>query len=191
MTETTYLVHHGVKGMKWGVRRTPAQLGYNDSDTKVTKGVKKDYNTLSKKEFRQKYKTSKRTYAKRVEKSATGDPFRDRRAKMQKSAVGQAMFDVSAKAEANQRVNERLNKKAAAIDAKRSTGRKIVNRILLGQASQSYDRLVASGVSKRGAAAVTVLLGGRAADNIAANRYRNSSAGKRTYSKTMRDYYDD
>lgn len=28
MTENLYLVHHGVKGMKWGVRRTPAQLGH-------------------------------------------------------------------------------------------------------------------------------------------------------------------
>ena len=23
-----YLMHHGVKGQKWGVRRTPAQLGH-------------------------------------------------------------------------------------------------------------------------------------------------------------------
>lgn len=26
--ETDYLAHHGIKGQKWGVRRTPQQLGY-------------------------------------------------------------------------------------------------------------------------------------------------------------------
>ena len=28
---TTYLMHHGVKGQRWGVRRTPEQLGYRQS----------------------------------------------------------------------------------------------------------------------------------------------------------------
>lgn len=28
MTENTYLAHHGIKGVKWGVRRTPEQLGH-------------------------------------------------------------------------------------------------------------------------------------------------------------------
>lgn len=31
------LYHHGIKGMKWGVRRTPAQLGHNPSSMKNNK----------------------------------------------------------------------------------------------------------------------------------------------------------
>ena len=33
-----YLMHHGVKGMKWGVRRTPQQLGYRTAFGKVGLG---------------------------------------------------------------------------------------------------------------------------------------------------------
>lgn len=33
-----YLMHHGVKGMKWGVRKTPEQLGYRSPAEKVALG---------------------------------------------------------------------------------------------------------------------------------------------------------
>lgn len=32
------LMHYGVKGMKWGIRRTPAQLGHKTSSKKTEKG---------------------------------------------------------------------------------------------------------------------------------------------------------
>lgn len=65
--------HHGIKGQKWGVRRTPEQLGYSKSDSPMTKRVKKDYNSMDNREFKGKYGVSKKKYAKRVEKY--GDPY--------------------------------------------------------------------------------------------------------------------
>lgn len=80
--QTDYLAHHGILGMKWGVRRyqnkdgsltEAGKMRYIDTDTNVTKNVKKDYNDLSDEDFRRKYSTTKKTYAKRVEKY--GDPY--------------------------------------------------------------------------------------------------------------------
>lgn len=37
-----YLEHHGIKGQKWGVRRTKAQLGYRVNNKKNKTGLVKD-----------------------------------------------------------------------------------------------------------------------------------------------------
>lgn len=41
MWEYNELYHHGIKGMKWGVRRTRAQLGYSSSPRKTKKQAQK------------------------------------------------------------------------------------------------------------------------------------------------------
>lgn len=83
--------HHGIKGMRWGVRRYQNEDGsltsagkkryksgdhMNDkdpSDSATTRRVKKDYNSMTDLEFRSKYQTSKETYRKRVNRY--GDPY--------------------------------------------------------------------------------------------------------------------
>lgn len=73
----TELMHYGVKGMKWGVRkkyRRGESMDANDmSDSKTTRRVKNDYNTMSDADFRRKYQTTKNTYRKRVNRY--GDPY--------------------------------------------------------------------------------------------------------------------
>ena len=36
------LYHHGIKGMKWGIRRTPAQLGHPTGKIDLNKTKRKD-----------------------------------------------------------------------------------------------------------------------------------------------------
>lgn len=89
------LYHHGIKGMKWGIRKyqnedgsltTAGRRRYGathnpdgsmktglKSDSDITKKVKNDYNKLSDSEFKAKYGASKETYNKRVKKYS--DPY--------------------------------------------------------------------------------------------------------------------
>lgn len=85
------LYHHGIKGQRWGIRRFQNEDGSltsagrkrykvgdkmdtNDpNDSAVTRKVKRNYNEMTDKEFVNRYKVSKKTYMKRVNKY--GDPY--------------------------------------------------------------------------------------------------------------------
>lgn len=86
------LAHHGILGQKWGVRRfqnedgsltgagrkrylSGEKMSSSKTDSKVTRKTKSDYNTMSDKEFKAKYQTSKETYRKRVNRY--GDPYKN------------------------------------------------------------------------------------------------------------------
>lgn len=218
--DNTYLMHHGVKGMHWGVRRyrnydgtltsagrkqnraekraerkaqraeikrykQGAKMVANKSDSIITKRAKNDYNNLSEGDFRRKYLTSKKTYAKRVVKSPTGDPFADTRNKMSANR-----FDKAVNREADYRTSVHLAEKAERINSNRSAGSKFVTTLATGRrGNTAYNTARAAGDSKLKATASTSLLGSEATMKRADRKYKNSAEGRRYTGRVKSDYY--
>ena len=144
------LMHYGVKGMRWGVRRYQNKEGTlnsagrkryqsTSSDSAVTKKVKKDLGSLSGSDFKKKYGTSTKTYMKRVDRY--GDPYMNApRAKIGK------FLNKHAKNNANryQRLqNQRLQKKADELMSKYGDKYKVEakdNKLMVTEVLPSGDK---------------------------------------------------
>lgn len=200
------LVHYGVLGMKWGVRKdgrpqgsgrgrigffdpTPNKLRVNNTDSAITKRVKQDYNKMNNQQFKQKYSGSKRTYAKRVAKSSTGDPYADRRAKMSKNKVTKSAWNAAVDQEIHAGTYYDLNMKANKINESRGTGSKVLTTLLAGKkGNTAYSMAKASGSTTVGTAATMALLGNKGTIRSAERRYRNSAEAERNVAKRRQLY---
>lgn len=79
-----YLSHHGVKGMKWGVRRTPEQLGYR------TPIKKKKLKQKSLESMRKKLTKTKKALAEAKGEEKSSEKAEKKRRLTQKQAIKEA-----------------------------------------------------------------------------------------------------
>ena len=119
--DSEYLEHYGVLGMKWGVRRTPAQLGHLTATgarkvgNMVSKGTKKVSSKISEKyEQRKEYKRIKKLMSKPVRKLSESE-YKERIERIQKE---KNLLDL-------QRSVNNLNQKAA------SAGKTFMDKIMV------------------------------------------------------------
>lgn len=171
------LYHHGIKGMKWGIRRTPEQLGHDTSTTKkVASTVGKAASTVGKKVV----STAKTKKAEKQQKKAD-EAEAERQKKLRKKPISELTDD-----ELKERIARlELEKRYADLSPKTvKTGEDWVARALrnAGESSlknlaeQTFDTLGGEGINRIAAAFTGV-------ENPNDPNYRVVNARKRQTSK--------
>ena len=174
------LYHHGVKGMKWGVRRTPAQLGHKPPSKKRIKRAKDYVNNLIK-QHKNNRKVEKE--AKKIDKAAKKAEAEERKkaATLGKKSVSD-MDDDELAAYITRKNAERmaltLDRDINALNPpKVSAGQKFANEFkerALGPAAMEAGKKLMSSVLNK---AVEKALGGGADDALGKLKKEAEAAG--------------
>lgn len=112
--KTNYLQHHGVKGMKWGVRRTPQQLGHDIRKRRAQKKADKEA-------YKQKMnKIANNKYAMASDKKRAKYAAQSTKSKIISNAVpiiGREVMEMALTGKALNLTPEQLARKAASMTA--------------------------------------------------------------------------
>ena len=167
-----FLAHHGVKGMKWGVRRTAAQLGHatvkiGKATVKVAKGTA---NTVVKGRAKINSIRTKRAAAKEVKKDTKKEELTDERRKIadaykiasntRSARTLSKHMGVLTDAELNKRI-DRLKKENEVREMaakERERGRSWISKSLENSAKTSFSNVTTYGMTKLGKHMVDGLL---------------------------------
>ncbi len=212
------LYHHGIKGMKWGVRRPRNENGIlQGAGASLAKKMQAHKEAKARyKDIRAKGKMTPNASDSAVTKKTKSDynklsesdfrrkynvgkkEYAKRVAKSpngdpfanRRAKMSEKRFDNAVASEAKQMTNVHLHNKGREYGQNRSAASNIATTMLLGkQNNDAYNTARAAGMSKARAAASTTLLGAKATTDIANKKYRNSREGRRYLSRTTNMYY--
>ena len=138
-----YLMHHGIKGQRWGVIRTPEELGYY-----------KKRETNKKKSNLRRQVSAEKKYAKTMDKYYKKEAKQD--SKYRRTLSDEALNSSIRRMESEKRLKratkENLNPKRTAVeDFLSSNGKKVLGTVAVGLSLYAAKKLVSKYISKEAA----------------------------------------